>query len=564
MRLTSLPRSEREQQVIELLIQGKSNKQIALALGISVRAVEFHLSNIYTKLGVTSRTEAALKLSEMRLRESTSGDLRESTATGMAETADNGEKFSQRRILMKKPLIVLGSIGLGIALILTVLSVFLLLNVPATGVEDEHVATANIPSEILSTPVASATILVKGPLGMNVTPGPIIPPPPTPPNVLGGGTVFDGHFVFDLRLYRDTRFNQHPVTPSLYSDMEGIAAWMYWFYAGADTMGPVETYWGTLHQLDQLIQETYDSIQLGSSGGRNGGVMLPGGFYIPGESKAGDRVQIALKVVTPEGEYGGVLAFTLKQGTNGFEPSDISVDVMQPTPESYVIVDVMMNVRNGPGTEFDVIGQIAPQKKYSVIGKHVDWWLVDLGNNQSAWVYAPINETRFVGNANAVPDIASPATPTPIIIPACTPANTTETLSKGLEKARNALVSFFELLNHREYEKAAALYGGDYQGLQDSNPLLDPQDHVALLTNGCEINGLQCLQVKRIVDEKVASLAEYHFTIEFMNEDGSLFVLGPCCGGNATDFPPESQFAYTVIRNCDGEFLVRELPVYVP
>jgi hypothetical protein len=111
--------------------------------------------------------------------------------------------------------------------------------------------------------------------------------------------------------------------------MEGIAAWMYWFHAGSDTIGPVETYWGTLPQLDQLIQETYDSIQLGSSGGRNGGVMLPGGFFIPGESKPGDRVQVALKVITPDGEYGGVLAFTLKRGANGFEPSDISVDVLR-------------------------------------------------------------------------------------------------------------------------------------------------------------------------------------------------------------------------------------------
>lgn len=48
--------SAREQQVIDLLLLGKSNKQIALALGVSVRAVEFHLSNIYSKLEVTSRT----------------------------------------------------------------------------------------------------------------------------------------------------------------------------------------------------------------------------------------------------------------------------------------------------------------------------------------------------------------------------------------------------------------------------------------------------------------------------------------------------------------------------
>ena len=236
----------------------------------------------------------------------------------------------------------------------------------------------------------------------------------------------------------------------------------------------------------------------------------------------------------------------------------------KPTPESYVIVDVVMNVRNGPGTGFDVVDQIAPQKKYSVIGKHVDWWLVDLGNNQSGWVYAPVNVTRFVGNAEAVPDIASPPTPTLEIIAACTPANTTETPSEGFEKARSALVSFFELLNHQEYEKAATLYGGDYQGLREWNPLADPQDHAALLTNGCEMNGLQCLQVKRIVDEKLVSLAEYHFTVEFLTQDGSLFVSGPCCGGNATDFPPESQFTYTVVRNCAGEFLVVELPVYMP
>ena len=556
--------SQRKKQVIELLVQGKSNKQIALALGMSVWAVEFHLRNTYTKLGVTSRVEAALKLHEMRLRESASGELRESTVTGLSETADNREGFARQRILMKKPLVVLGGIRLGSALILTLLSVFLVLNRPAQGVEFEHVATASVPSEVLSRPVASPTILTKGPLGLNVTPGTVIPPQPTPPNVLGGGTVFDGNFVFDLRLYRDPMFSQHPVTTSLYSDMEGIAAWMYWFYAGVDTIGPVKTYWGTLPQLDQLLQETYDSIQLGSSGGRNGGVMLPGGFFIPGESKPGDRVQVALKVFTPDGEYGGVLAFTLKRGTNGFEPSDISVDVLQPTSESYVTVDVPMYVRNGPGMEFNVIGEIESQKKYLVIGKHVGWWLVDLGNHQFGWVYALADETRFFGNANAVDDLASPPTPTPEMIPAYTPANTDETPSEGLEKARNALLSFFDLLNHREYKKAAALYGGDYQGLRDWNPLLDPQDHAALLKNGCEINGLQCLQVKRIADEKVVSPAEYHFTVEFLNRDGSLFVRGPCCGGNATDFPPESQFAYTVIRNCAGEFLSVQLPVYVP
>ncbi|MBE3040245.1 MAG: response regulator transcription factor, partial [Chloroflexi bacterium] len=86
--------STREKDVIELLLQGKSNKQIALALHVANRTVEFHLSNIYAKLGVTSRTEAVLKLSETGLRESTgeagSGNMRESTVEKNDKAADNG------------------------------------------------------------------------------------------------------------------------------------------------------------------------------------------------------------------------------------------------------------------------------------------------------------------------------------------------------------------------------------------------------------------------------------------------------------------------------------------
>jgi hypothetical protein len=157
------------------------------------------------------------------------------------------------------------------------------------------------------------------------------PPQPTPAGVLGGGTVFDGDFIFDLRLFRDASFNRHPVAASLYSDLDGIGAWMYWFYKGADPMGPVATDWGTLPSLDRLLDVSFPSIQTGSSGGRTGGVMLPGGFFMQGESKPGDRVQVALRISTPSGQYGAVLAFSLTQGLNGFEARDISVDPLRST-----------------------------------------------------------------------------------------------------------------------------------------------------------------------------------------------------------------------------------------
>ncbi|MFH2104342.1 MAG: helix-turn-helix transcriptional regulator [Chloroflexota bacterium] len=104
--MVSEPFSPREKQVADLLLQGRSNKQIAATLGVSNRTVEFHLSNIYLKLGVASRTEAVLKLSESSLREST-GDpraagLRESAVEKIGESADNGGKpVSLRRQPMR-------------------------------------------------------------------------------------------------------------------------------------------------------------------------------------------------------------------------------------------------------------------------------------------------------------------------------------------------------------------------------------------------------------------------------------------------------------------------------
>ena len=53
--------SRREQEVLELLAQGCSNKEIADKLSISIETVTWHLRHIYAKLHVRSRTQAALR-----------------------------------------------------------------------------------------------------------------------------------------------------------------------------------------------------------------------------------------------------------------------------------------------------------------------------------------------------------------------------------------------------------------------------------------------------------------------------------------------------------------------
>jgi DNA-binding NarL/FixJ family response regulator len=52
------PLTGREQEVLQLLSQGLSNKLIARQLQISEHTVKFHVSALYTKLEATSRTEA--------------------------------------------------------------------------------------------------------------------------------------------------------------------------------------------------------------------------------------------------------------------------------------------------------------------------------------------------------------------------------------------------------------------------------------------------------------------------------------------------------------------------
>lgn len=75
--------SDREIEVVNLLLEGKSNKLIASALHISDRTVEFHLKNIYAKYQVASRMELVVKLGT-------------STVASQRQVAENRDKLSLR------------------------------------------------------------------------------------------------------------------------------------------------------------------------------------------------------------------------------------------------------------------------------------------------------------------------------------------------------------------------------------------------------------------------------------------------------------------------------------
>ena len=129
--------SPREKEVVELLLQGKSNKQIALALSVSVSTVEFHLKNVYRKLQVKSRTEAILQLGESigsdeagKQRQSTGSQTdkqRESIVDGISVRVENdGNTIPKRRISMKQRFYIIG--GSLLAIVLVAVIVFAKLN----------------------------------------------------------------------------------------------------------------------------------------------------------------------------------------------------------------------------------------------------------------------------------------------------------------------------------------------------------------------------------------------------------------------------------------------------
>lgn len=130
-------------------------------------------------------------------------------------------------------------------------------------------------------------------------------------------------------------------------------------------------------------------------------------------------------------------------------------------------------------------------------------------------------------------------------------------------RARQVLVSFFEDLSTGQYGQAADRYGGDYAQLEILSPDVDAADHAALWRSACEKSGMRCLPVATA--NYLGSAGEtYTFMVEFRKPDGNLFAVAPCCGEPGFIDPPMDDFVYRLRRAASGEFLVLDLPVYVP
>jgi DNA-binding NarL/FixJ family response regulator len=69
--LPAIPLSPREREVLQLLAQGLTNREIASALTVSVSTIKIHVEHILAKLAVSDRTQAAVRAMELGLLQMT-------------------------------------------------------------------------------------------------------------------------------------------------------------------------------------------------------------------------------------------------------------------------------------------------------------------------------------------------------------------------------------------------------------------------------------------------------------------------------------------------------------
>ena len=60
--------TKREQEVLELLVQGYNNSEISEALTITNHTTKAHIASIYKKLGVSNRVQATVKYLNITLK----------------------------------------------------------------------------------------------------------------------------------------------------------------------------------------------------------------------------------------------------------------------------------------------------------------------------------------------------------------------------------------------------------------------------------------------------------------------------------------------------------------
>jgi hypothetical protein len=131
------------------------------------------------------------------------------------------------------------------------------------------------------------------------------------------------------------------------------------------------------------------------------------------------------------------------------------------------------------------------------------------------------------------------------------------------EIAKNTLTTFFEYLSKNEFEKAISLTDTNDSAFWDTVKIYsqDNDDKTKMLETYCTATQT-CLKAK-VLEVKQVTKYEYSLIVQFINKDGSIYKVGPCCGEEPNGQPLKEQFDYTV-KKINDDFKVTTPPMYRP
>lgn len=136
-----------------------------------------------------------------------------------------------------------------------------------------------------------------------------------------------------------------------------------------------------------------------------------------------------------------------------------------------------------------------------------------------------------------------------------------------LQEAKDTVIIFFDHLHDGEYDKAVELYQPEdgmpssweeYEAYSESE---DKSNHATLLKDFCNL--VRTCHRVNVIDSKKEAEGQYTLTVQFIQDDGEVFVLGPCCGETEETMPSQDKFDYKV-KKIDGKFKVTTSPLYRP
>lgn len=237
--------SERELEILRLVATGASNKEIAQALYISSNTVRVHLRNIFTKIGVTSRTEAAMHAVRIGLVQ---------TSTVKVATEDEAPALNQ--------------------------------SIPASAPTSQPVSAAGAWLQRWGLVLLLAMILVAVGVGIMIAQLPLFQAPPAATlavAVQSSPTPIQ-------------RWQEHPALPTARSAL-ALAAFENQIYAiGGETAQGIT---GDVQRYDPLNQQWTALKSKPLAVADINAVVLGGKIYIPGGRLGNGKISAALEAYDP-------------------------------------------------------------------------------------------------------------------------------------------------------------------------------------------------------------------------------------------------------------------------